>query len=90
LFYGRNVFTPCLYTIADEHVNKYYINNQIYKLTKYNIKRNTGLDAAKMETRGLQLRQLRKIRKWKDNTKVNLSDILKIKYGCEIKIGHWF
>jgi hypothetical protein len=42
----------------------------------YRIKRNTGLDAARMKGRGmLQLRQLRKIRNWKDNIKVNLRDI---------------
>jgi hypothetical protein len=42
----------------------------------YRIKRNTGLDAASMERRGTpQPRQLRNIRKWKDNIKVNLRDI---------------
>jgi hypothetical protein len=42
----------------------------------YHIKRNAGLDAARMEKRGtLQLRQLRNLRKWKDNIKINLRDI---------------
>jgi hypothetical protein len=42
----------------------------------YNIKRNTELDAARMERHGmLQPRQLRNIRKWKDNIKANLRDI---------------
>ena len=41
----------------------------------YNIKRNAGLDTARMERRGmLQPRQLRYIRNWKDNIKMNLRD----------------
>ena len=41
----------------------------------YHIKRNTGLDAGRMERRGmLQPTQLRNIRKWKYNIKVNLRD----------------